>query len=298
MSDKPGLLVTGASGFVGRHVIAQGRDRFEIVATGRGLRPVWLPAGVSWRTVDLLDRASVASLPVDLPFVLHLASETVPSKFSSYEPLLDSVEMTLNLCRHLRAGRLLFASSCLVYAASGLPLAEEASLDPRGHYGLTKLLCEEIVSRTKDIETAIARPFNHIGAGMRSDLVIPSIIRRVRTIEDGAMIAMAGLDSIRDFLDVQDIVEAYFAIMALPELSERVFNVASGEPTSIGAVVRAVARILGKPIAGITFDDQGNSADDTSVVVGDADRLRRVTGWAPHSGLENSLRKLIADRAH
>lgn len=293
MSDKPGLLLTGASGFVGRHVIAQGRSRFDIVATGRGPRPDWLPADVSWCMADLLDRASVGGLPADLPFVLHLASETVPSKFSSYDPLLESVEMTLNLCRHLQTGRLLFVSSCLVYAASAQPLSEDAPLNPRGHYGLTKLLCENIVSRASGIETAIARPFNHIGAGMRSDLVIPSIVRRVRDAEDGAMIDMAGLDSIRDFLDVEDIVEAYFAILSLPQLPDRIFNVSSGKATSIGDVVRVAARTLGKPIAGVRFADQGNSADDTSVVIGDARRLRRTTGWSPKSSLDDCLRKLM-----
>lgn len=293
LSDKPGLLLTGASGFVGRHVIVQGRGRFDIVGTGRGPRPDWLPADVSWCMVDLLDRASVAGLPADLPFVLHLASETVPSKFSSYDPLLESVEMTLNLCRHLQTGRLLFVSSCLVYAASAQPLSEDAPLNPRGHYGLAKLLCENIVSRTTGIETAIARPFNHIGAGMRPDLVIPSIVRRVRDAEDGAMIEMAGLDSIRDFLDVEDIVEAYFAILLLPQLSDRIFNVSSGKATSIGDVVRVAADTLGKAIAGVSFADQGNSADDTSIVVGDPRRLRRTTGWLPKRSLDDGLRKLM-----
>jgi GDP-4-dehydro-6-deoxy-D-mannose reductase len=301
LASKPGLLVTGASGFVGRHVVALGREQFAILATGRGPRPDWLPSGVDWRTVDLLDRASVTALPDDLPYVLHLASETVPSKFSSYDPLLDSVEMTLNLCRHLRSGRLLFVSSCLVYGANGQPLAEQDALDPRGLYGLTKLMCEKIVSRSGagdvtdgHLETVIARPFNHIGAAMRPDLVIPSIVRRVRAAEDGATIAMAGLDSIRDFLDVEDIVEAYFAILTLPKLSQRVFNVCSGEATSIGDVVRTVAEVLAKPIGGVTFADHGNSADDTSAVVGRNDQLRQATGWAPRLSLAASLGGLIA----
>lgn len=293
MSSKPALLLTGASGFVGRHVIAQGRNRFAIVATGRGPRPAWLPADVSWSMVDLLDRNSVANLPADLPFVLHLASETVPSKFSSYEPLLDSVEMTLNVCRHARAGRLLFASSCLVYAASGQSLAEDAPLDPRGRYGLTKQLCEEIMWRTQGIEAVIARPFNHLGVGMRPDLVVPSIVRRVRDAPDGATIEMAGLDSVRDFLDVKDIVAAYISLLELPTLPARVFNVASGNATSISEIVHTVAHILGKPIGGVIFSDQCNSSDDTSTIVGDARRLQEVTAWQPTIGLEESLSNLI-----
>lgn len=295
MSNRPGLLVTGASGFVGRHVIAAGRRRFDIVATGRGARPDWLPSDVSWCAVDLLSRSSVAGLPTDLPFVLHLASETVPAHFSSYDPLLDSVEMTLNLCRHLRSGRLLFISSCLVYGASREPLTEQSPAAPRGNYGLAKLMGENVVLRSSVIETAVARPFNHIGWGMRPDLVIPSIVQRVRKNGgDAATIEMAGLDSIRDFLDVDDIVDAYFAILTLDRPSNRVFNVCSGRPTSIGEVVSTVAGILNKPISQVVFSDKANSADDTSIVVGDATLLRAATGWSPKYDLRESLRRLIA----
>lgn len=292
MPNKPGLLVTGASGFVGRHVVAAGHERFAIFATGRGRRPDWLPSDVLWKEVDLLDRASVATLPNDLPFVLHLASETVPSKFSNYVPLVDSVEMTLNLCRHLRAGRLLFASSCLVYASSRQPLSEESPLDPRGYYGLAKLMCETIVSRAPDIEAVIARPFNHVGAGMRPDLVIPSIISRVRKASEGDTIEMAGLDSIRDFVDVTDIVEAYFQILELPELPARVFNISSGVGTSISDIVRMIAGICGKSLGGASFADKTNSSDDSLAVVGIAHRLKMATGWTPKMSLEDSLRKI------
>jgi GDP-4-dehydro-6-deoxy-D-mannose reductase len=203
--------------------------------------------------------------------------------------------MTLNLCRHLRAGRLLFASSCLVYAASRGPMTEETPLDPRGHYGLAKVLSEAIVARAalqQGIETVIARPFNHIGSRMRPDLVIPSIVRRVRDAANGDTIAMAGLDSIRDFLDVSDIVEAYFALLQQPVLTDTTFNVASGKAVSIGDIVRTVAKVLDKPIGGVSFATSGNSADDTMAVVGNADRLREATGWQPRIGLEESLNKL------
>jgi nucleoside-diphosphate-sugar epimerase len=85
------------------------------------------------------------------------------------------------------------------------------------------------------------------------------------------------LDSIRDFLDVSDIVAAYFALLDAPSLPFSAFNVASGQPTSISDVVRATARILHKPIGEVLFSAQGNSADDTSIVVGDAQRLRTAS---------------------
>jgi len=177
-------------------------------------------------------------------------------------------------------------------------MTEATPLDPRGHYGLAKILSETIVSRAstpRGIETVIARPFNHIGTGMRPDLVIPSIIRRVRDAADRDTIEMAGLDSVRDFLDVDDIVDAYFALLELPELPQPTFNVASGVATSIGDIVRMVAKILDKPIGDVHFAAGANSGDDTIAVVGDADRLRRTTDWAPRIGLKESLGKLVAD---
>jgi GDP-4-dehydro-6-deoxy-D-mannose reductase len=253
-----------------------------------------MPVDVPWLQADLLDRQSVTLLPSDTPLVLHLASETVPSRFSSLDPLLDSVEMTMNLCRHLRSGRLLFASSCLVYGTSREPLAEDDPLDPRGNYGLAKMMSERVVARTPNIEYAIARPFNHVGVGMRPDLVIPSIIRRVRDTADGDLIHMTGLDSIRDFVSVEDIVAAYFDILTAPRLHNTVYNVSSGHGTSIGEIVRIVARICGKPIGGVSFSEQGNSADDTSLIVGDSSRLKSSLGWTARSSLEDSLRKLAA----
>lgn len=291
MSDKPGLLITGASGFVGRRAIALGRSRFDIIAAGRGSRPDWLPADVAWCPVDLLDRLSVSSLPTDTPLVLHLASETVPSKFTDFDPLVDSVEITLNLCRHLRSGRLLFASSCLVYGASENPLTEDDRVNPRGNYGLAKALCETIVLRASGIDAVVARPFNHIGPGMRPDLAIPSIIRRVRDAADGATIEMAGLDSIRDFLDVDDIVEAYFTILAAQNSGFRLFNVCSGDPTSILEMVRKTAFVMNRAIGNVYFNHDPGSADDTSAIVGDSRRIQNI-GWTPQYTLDHSLARL------
>lgn len=292
MSDKPGLLITGASGFVGRRAIAVGRSRFDIVATGRGPRPDWLPVDVDWCAVDLLDRLSVAGMPTDTPFVLHLASETVPSKFSDYDPLVDSVEMTLNLCRHLRSGRLLFASSCLVYAASQKPLTEDDPVDPRGNYGLAKAICETIALRASGIDAVIARPFNHIGAGMRADLAIPSIIRRVREAADGASIEMTGLNSVRDFLDVDDIVEAYFAILTTQNSRLKLFNVCSGNGTSIQQIVQKISVIMNKPIGEVNFLHNPNSGDDIYSLVGESRRIRGNTGWNPKYNIDHGIVRL------
>ncbi len=298
MSVRPGLLITGASGFVGHSAVALGRLSFDVVAAGRGERPNWLPSDVTWCPVDLLDRMSVGRLPANMPFVLHLASETVPSQFVDYGPLINSVEMTLNLCRHLKSGRVLFASSCLVYGSSLDIITEDHQLSPRGHYGMAKAMCESILLNATNIDGLVARPFNHIGPGMRPDLALPSIVRRLRDANDGAIIEMAGLDSTRDFLDVEDIVGAYFKILTASDHSFRVFNVCSGSGTSIGKIVYTIASILNKSIKGIKFTERCNSADDTSTIIGNNVRLRNEIGWVQKYNVEQSLSRLIAETRH
>lgn len=109
---------------------------------------------------------------------------------------------------------------------------------------------------------------------------------------------MSGLDSARDFLDVLDIqviVEPYFAILELPSTEDCIFNFSSGVATSLGDVVRTAASVLGKLTGEVIFADHGNSAHDTSIIVGDPNRLRPVTDWSPHIGIEESLHKLMTE---
>ncbi len=287
----------GRPGFVGRHVIAAGRDRYAILATGRGTRPAWLPDDVAWHQVNLLDRASVATLPRDLPHILHLASETVPARFTSYEPLAESVEMTLNLCRHLTIGG--------GWCSPAPAWCTEPALTHLSKTIPWILAAITVWPRRLEKRSFAARPAWTPSSRGRSTISVrdatrschSSIIRRVRTAVDGEPIQMHGLDSIRDFLDVSDIIAAYFALLEAPSLPFSAFNVASGQPTSISDVVRATARILHKPIGEVLFSAQGNSADDTSVVVGDAQRLHAVTGWEPRVSLEESLRRLAVSTA-
>lgn len=286
------LLVTGASGFVGRHLVERARRDYDVTGTGRGARPDWLPADVAWLDIDLRDPAALAGLDRQWWGIIHLAAETLPAKFGSLAPVFDSLAMLLSLTEHLESGRLLFVSSCHVYAPGGDTKTEDSPTAPDGRYGLTKLLCETAALSARKLDPRVARPFNHIGVGMRPELAVPSIVRRVLEAPKGAPIEMLGLDSVRDFLDVEDIVEAYLAILAVEAPTQRIFNVCSGRGVMISQVVDGIVRAAGRRNRAI-FKEKPTSADDTPRLVGDPGLLKESTGWKASVPLEESIERLV-----
>lgn len=266
-----------------------------VTGLGHEPRPDWFPTEADWNQADLLNPDTLDSLSTDWRSVIHLAGNTVPSSFESDAAVQQNVDMTRNLLDRLEAARVLFASSALVYAPSRVPVTEASSLEPQGPYGLSKLKCEEVVATYGGwLDVRIARPFNHIGPGMQPKLAIPSIMRRVLEARSTDMpIEMLGQDSIRDFIDVRDVVSAYLAILELDSPEHGVFNVCTGRPTSIRTVVEAALAVLSID-RDIHFAQQAVSDDDASWLVGDPARIRDESGWAPKYSLEQSVRDMLA----
>jgi len=294
-NPKPSILITGVSGFVGRHMAAyllgQG---YRVVGLDQG-NPEGLPEGVECLKADLSDLASVATLPKEWFAVIHLAAASIPSHFSSTVPVLYNLQITLNLLEHLEAARVLLVSSCHVYAPSGQPRKEDDLLKAQGRYGLSKHLCEQLLPHYRDkLDLRIARPFNHLGPGQRDELVVPSLLRRLRAHPDGASpVHMNGMNSVRDFIDVRDVASAYLAILELDNPSHTTFNVCTGIDRSIESLVRESLKLLDLQCE-VVFQDLPNSSDDIPYLVGDPSRLRESTGWAPRFNLTDSLKAMIS----
>jgi GDP-4-dehydro-6-deoxy-D-mannose reductase len=271
-------------------LLAQGH-RVVALSRGAGLD---LPEGVEHLTVDLQDSAALASLPRRWDGVVHLAGASIPSLFATAAPVLYNLQITLNLLEHLQESRVLLVSSCHVYAPSSHPRRETDSIIPQGRYGLSKHLVEQLMPHYQErLDIRIARPFNYLGSGQRPELVIPSLLRRLSTHppNDPSPVLMQGWNSVRDFIDVRDVVSAYLAILDLNAPAERAFNVCTGKAHSIEDVILTVMELLGvnRPIH---FQGSPNSLDDSPYLVGDPGRLRSI-GWTPHHTLADSLRAML-----
>lgn len=287
------LLVTGASGFVGRHFVAEAvRRGFDTSAVGRGSAPSWLPETAHWIVGDLSSPNGLDLVSRDYWGVAHFANISIPAEYRDDNVVEQSVAMTTNLLAHLNSARFLFPSSCHVYAAGHEKKGEWSATVPVGRYGKAKLHSENCVLSARHVDARIARPFNHIGPHMQQDLMLPSLAARVRQAKLDEPIIMAGKNSVRDFVDVRDIVRGYFVLLEVDDPSERIFNICSGIGTSIRELAEMMLELSGKRNQ-VIFEEYARSADDTDRLVGDPSRIFALTNWRPHWSLGESLNQLI-----
>jgi nucleoside-diphosphate-sugar epimerase len=138
------------------------------------------------------------------------------------------------------------------------------------------------------------RPFNHTGPGQSDAFVASSFARQLAEIELGrrpAVLSVGNLDSVRDFLDVDDVLDAYLALLD-PRVPAGIYNVASGRGLAMRELLELLLAASGVRPA-ITADPSRLRRTDASV--GDASRLREATGWRPRRDLGDTLKRLLDD---
>jgi GDP-4-dehydro-6-deoxy-D-mannose reductase len=298
------LLVTGATGFVGK-IIAGMADE---IAQIHGWTLLAAPAAY-----DLLDPASLDRLlqPLQPDGVIHLAGQSfVPAALKDPERTLQvNLVGTLNLLQALKRssfhGSFIYVSSSDVYGhvdPADLPLTENQPVRPHNPYAMSKaaaeLLCGQW-SRVEPWRIVIARPFNHIGPGQRSEFVVPSIARalaRIRLGLDEPRLQVGDIDVTRDFLDVRDVVRAYLGLLSHGE-NGGIYNVCSGRETRIRDLVDHLTRLSGIAVD-IVQEPARLRPSDQRQVRGDNTRLRATTGWQPCIPLEQSLGDVLAYWTH
>jgi GDP-4-dehydro-6-deoxy-D-mannose reductase len=305
------LLVTGADGFVGRHLVRRlVHDGHRILAGCRaGGPPVdWEGADVTTLKLELTDDASVRQAVSSGPdAVVHLAAVASNSEAFADPGLAWTVNAagTARLAEALarrRAegggeGRLLVISSGEVYGPGGqAPRRETDPLLPATPYAASKVGAEvaglEVWRRT-GLPVVVARPFTHTGPGQDLRFVLPSFVARLRELRPGGAGAVptGNLAPVRDLLDVRDVVEAYALLLESGEPGE-IYNVARGEGTSVGDLFRMLSDLVG--VAAEPVPDAALARrSDIPHLVGDSTKLRRATGWAPERTLQQTLRGLV-----
>jgi GDP-4-dehydro-6-deoxy-D-mannose reductase len=295
-------LITGASGFVGRHLVAALRRRGDEVLACGGPHD----DGEEYFPIDLADPSSLtAALAAARPSVVfHLAAQSfVPSSLSSpVETLEINALGTARLAEAVRrydadpAPRILFVSSAEVYGPrdpSEYPLHERLDLRPVNPYGASKAAGEAMLlaaASSFGLDVVIARAFNHIGPGQGERFAVASMARQLARIAGGAepQMYVGNLASCRDFLDVRDVVEAYLELARRGE-GAQVYNVCSGRAVTIRDILRELILIARVPVE-VREEPQRLRATDIPLSVGSCEKLHAATGWMPKLALQSSLR--------
>jgi GDP-4-dehydro-6-deoxy-D-mannose reductase len=284
------LLLTGASGFVGRHVIASAVDR--------GLS-VHAPAG------DLLVEGAVERAVAEHPpaAVIHLAS----TRGRAADPwgwladdLATSGALVTAVARHAPDSPVLAAGSAAQYGMGRQRrLREDDRLDPVSPYGAAKAVLEHALLSDPlraGVRVIWARAFNHLGPGQGHGAPLPQWAAQVAAAEaaGGGTVRVGRLDVVRDFLDVRDVAEAYLALVRAPAAQGAV-NVCSGVGTPMQELLDALLAEAAVPVA-VESDPALRRPSDPPAVVGDPGRLHELTGWRPRRALRDSVRAVLAQQ--
>ncbi len=288
------ILVTGARGFVGSHVVEEfARAGHDVLAWGRA-------------ELDLLDRDAVrAALGAARPgAICHCAGAPSAAEAwgNSAEVLNTNVVATANLVdavRDLLPGtRILNIGSSTVYREAGEPLTEAHPVLPRGPYALSKL-AQELVAlgawRDDGLDVVATRSFNHTGPRQLPAFAAPAFARQLARIEaglDAPVLRVGNLSARRDLTDVRDVARAYRLILEHGRAGTW-YNVCSGIAYAIQDVVDGLCARVAVTVT-VEVDPARYRPNDAPAVTGDHGLLTRDTGWTPAVSFDRMLDDLLA----
>jgi GDP-4-dehydro-6-deoxy-D-mannose reductase len=295
------ILVTGAGGFVGRHLAPRLRAAFpaaSIIGTSQDADADDI--------FDITDRGQareiIARLRPDI--CVHLAGISAIGQARANPRRAWEVNLhgTLNIAEAILAAapdcRLIFISSAECYGASfkpGLPLSETAALAPLNLYAATKAAAELALGAMAGagLHLLRLRPFNHTGPGQTEDFVVPAFAGQIARIEAGLArpeIAVGALDPERDFLDIRDVCAAYIAGIRMigAMANNQIINIASGRAVRIGAILELLLARAKCEIS-VRQDPARLRPVEIARALGDAGRAAEILDWRPQFGLEETL---------
>lgn len=290
------VLLTGASGFIGRHATAPLLEKgYEVHAVSS--RPV-VAAGnaVHWHEADLLDESAVARLLAEVrpTHLLHFAWYVEAGKFwgsaQNYRWLEASLALLRNFGEH-GGRRAVMAGTCAEYDWDyGFCSEAVTPLRPTTPYGSCKNALREALcayGAGEGLSAAWGRIFFLYGPGEQRARLVPSVIRSLAL---GETARCTHGRQVRDFLHAADVASAFVAL--LDSAIEGPVNIASGAPVTLREVVLAAADCFGAS-GRVEFGALAASADEPPLLVADVRRLNGEVGWRPSIGLADGMRQVV-----
>lgn len=307
------VLVTGAAGFAGSHLVnhlsSLGHTVFGLVLTSEfdstnryAFEPV---------TGDLLDPDSLANAirKSQAQVIYHLAGQADVG-LSWRKPGLTIMVNTIGTVNLLEAAiaeeveTIVAVTSAELYGPQPrekMPITAESLPNPWHPYAVSKLAAGHLLSiyqrrYEEQIRIIEARPFNHIGPGQATGFVVPDFAKQIaqmRAEKIPPLLRVGNLDAERDFTDVRDVVRAY-ALLAEKGEAGKMYHICSGQPVPIYTIVNILAE-LAEISLDIEYDPDRMRPSDTPVLYGSFSDLRRDTGWTPEIHMRQSLAEALAE---
>jgi len=305
-------LITGAGGFVGRHLCAYllAHTDWELMGTVYPHPVETQPKDscLRLRHADLCDPELVRTLVGEVrpDYILHLAAQSfVPTSFADpWDTLQNNIRAQLNLLEAVRRSgrdvRVLVIGSNEEYGAprpDELPQTEQSPLRPNNPYAVSKVAQDFLGLQyhlAYGLPVVRVRPFNHTGPGQAPRFVVPAFASQIARIEAGLqepVMKVGNLEAARDFTDVRDIVRAYHLAVTQGEPGE-VYNLASGQAQSVQGLLKKLLSLSAVEIR-VERDPERYRPVDVPVAYGTAHKFQRLTGWEPEIPFEQTLQDVL-----
>ena len=306
------VLVTGADGFIGSHLVE------ALVSAGYSVSTFvfynslnswgWLDhceprlkSGFEVFAGDIRDPHGVKQAMKDCDVVLHLASlVAIPYSYHSPDTYVDTnIKGTLNVLqasRELGVGRVVHTSTSEVYGtAQFVPITEEHPLKGQSPYSATKIGADQLAlsfHSSFGLPVTIARPFNTYGPRQSARAVIPSIIIQLAKTRGAQPIKLGALTPTRDFNFVSDTVNGFLSLIQAKNVEGEVFNFGSNYEISIGDTAELIAEVMNVPIS-IMSDSIRLRPDNSEVerLWADNQKARERLNWIPNYAGRDGLRR-------
>lgn len=300
-------LVTGAAGFIGAAIARRLVDRGDAVTVVDNLSSgdrANVPPGARFVEGDVADARLWASLDgAGVDAILHLAAQP-SAEISHADPLADfdsnarGTFLMLRWAERHGIARVLFASSMAVYGGVEGPVSEDAPLVPASFYGGSKLAAETAIALfgRRGGSTTVLRLFNVYGPGQNlanlrqgmASIYLAYALRAEPIVVKGA------LDRYRDLVYIDDVVEAWLAALARPQAVGGIYNVGTGQATTVQATVDAVIRAVGGDPRSYPIDQRAGTPGDVHGSVADVSRIARELEWRARVPLDEGIRRMAA----
>lgn len=314
------LMITGVSGFVGHHFIQYLYDNnIKLEICGADLRePTYRleqyrdRLDICFSKINLLDIESIRSVfhKFTPDYILHLASFS--SVAYSWQHPADSFVNNTNLFLNLmtvvgetnKQCRILSVGSSEEYGnviTEDVPIKERLKLNPSNPYAVARV-SQEMLSKlyveSFGYNIVMTRSFNHIGPWQDTRFVVPSFISRIRSIKSSGVsegtIETGDTSIIRDFVDVRDVVRAYYMLLKDAK-SGSVYNICSGNGITLKDVIRIIADKMH-----VDIKTKVNPAfirpTDNKIIIGENYKIFNEIGWKPEIPLEKTLEDMICQK--
>ena len=293
------VVVTGVAGFIGSRVAARmATEGFTVVgvddlSSGKQSN---VPSSIDFIQGNLADTQTISKLPKSAEFVLHLAGQS-SGEMSFDDPVADLEKNTISTLNLIKYGiganisKLVYASSMSVYGnVPDAPIGEDEHVAPLSCYGVGKLAAENYLNVfCKQLPSVSLRMFNVYGPGqdmtnLRQGMVS---IYLAQALMSKHIVVKGSLDRFRDFIYIDDVVDAWFRVATLEDIGSNTINIATGARTTVAQVLEAVQ----SHVAGTTVEVADSTPGDQNGIYADTTRMRSLLGMSDLVKLADGIKR-------